>query len=195
MPQLTRQDLWSLESYSDKRNDFRRKVMAHKKNRRVSIGEHCRLYFEDQLTIQYQIQEMLRIEKIFEAKGIQEELDAYNPLIPTGSNLKATFMIEYDDPEERQRALEQLIGIETKIAINVEDFDPVYPFADEDLERENDHKTSAVHFLRFEFPDAVKSAILNGSDIKIGLDHPHYQVTPYALNQQVRDTLAKDLKS
>lgn len=193
MSNLTRKDLWSLESYSEKRNEFRRKVLAHKKNRRVELGEHCRLYFEDRLTIQYQVQEMLRIEKIFEAAGIQEELDAYNPLIPDGSNLKATFMIEYDDPEQRQRELGKLIGIERQITLQVDSFEPIQPYADEDLERENEHKTSAVHFLRFELPEPVKSAILKGSDIKIGVKHAHYQVEANAVRPVVRDTLAKDL--
>lgn len=195
MSALTRKDLWSLESYSEKRNDFRKKVLAHKKNRRASLGKHCRLYFEDRLTIQYQIQEMLRIEKIFEPAGIQEELDAYNPLIPDGSNLKATFMIEYDDPEERQRELIKLKGIEKQIFIQVDDFDTVRPIADEDIERENEEKTSAVHFLRFEFPKPVITAILNGSGIKIGADHPHYDLKATAVSPEVRDTLAKDLTS
>ena len=144
---LSRDDRYSLEKYSEVRPDFRAKVMAHKKNRQVRIGEHAALYFEDRLTMQYQIQEMLRVERIFESAGIQDELDAYNPLIPDGSNLKATFMMEYDDIEERRQMLAKLIGVEDKVWVKVDGFDPVYAIADEDLERESEEKTSSSHPL------------------------------------------------
>src|SRR5210317_489951 len=157
--QLSRADLWSLEEYAERRPTFRAEVMAHKKTRQVPLGDHARLYFEDNLTIKYQIQEMLRIEKVFEAQGIHEELDAYNPLIPDGHNWKATFMIEYDDPEERAVRLAELIGIEDKVWMQVEDCDKIYPIADEDISRENEVKTSSVHFLRFELSPVMMAAI------------------------------------
>ena len=151
MPALSRSDLWSLEEYAERRKMFRAQVMKHKKNRQLPLGDNARLYFEDAMTIKYQIQEMLRIEKVFEAAGINEELEAYNPLIPDGHNWKATLMIEYDDPEERAVQLSRMIGIEDKVWLRVADCDKVYPIADEDLERDNEQKTSSVHFLRFEF--------------------------------------------
>ncbi len=194
MNKLSRDDLWSLESYSDRRNEFRAEVMRHKKNRQVALGDNARLYFEDRKTIQYQIQEMLRIERVFDAAGIQEELDAYNPLIPDGPNLKATFMLEYDNPDERRQQLSQLIDIEKTVYILVDDSAPVYPIADEDLKREDGSKTSAVHFLRFELPNQVRAAIKNGSDIKIGVDHPNYTLTATAIALNVRDALAVDLQ-
>ncbi|HHO69252.1 MAG TPA: DUF3501 family protein, partial [Gammaproteobacteria bacterium] len=150
MQKLQRSDLFSLEKYAEVRDDFRQKVIAHKKNRRVPLGPMAALYFEDRLTMQYQVQEMLRIERIFEAAGIQEELDAYNPLIPDGSNWKATFMVEIADEAERRRRLAELIGIEDKVWVRVEGFDPVFAIADEDLERDTEDKTSSVHFMRFE---------------------------------------------
>ena len=150
MPALSRADLWSLEEYAEVRPTFRQEVMSHKKSRQLPLGEHARLYFEDALTIKYQIQEMLRIEKVFEASGINEELESYNPLIPDGHNWKATFMVEYPDPQERATRLAELIGIEDKVWMQVEDCDRVYPIADEDISRENEVKTSSVHFLRFE---------------------------------------------
>ncbi len=145
---LSRADLWSLEEYAEERPTFRAKVMQHKKSRHLALGEHARLYFEDELTIRYQIQEMLRIEKIFEAEGITEELDAYNPLIPDGHNWKATFMIEYEDPDERDQALAKMVGIEDKVWLQVEGCEKVFAIADEDLERSTPDKTSAVHFMR-----------------------------------------------
>ena len=155
MPALSRADLWTLEEYAERRPTFRQEVMAHKKNRQLALGENARLYFEDALTIKYQIQEMLRIEKVFEAAGINEELEAYNPLIPDGHNWKATFMVEYADPAERAQRLAQLIGIESKVWLQVDGCDRVYPIADEDLERANESKTSSVHFLRFELTQGM----------------------------------------
>ncbi|OGI58769.1 MAG: hypothetical protein A2V58_08325, partial [Candidatus Muproteobacteria bacterium RBG_19FT_COMBO_61_10] len=174
MQKLTRDKLYTLEKYAEVRNDFRAKVIAHKKNRQVHIGPHASLYFEDFLTMQYQVQEMLRAEKIFEAEGIAEELAAYNPLIPDGSNWKATFMLEYSDENERRAALARMQGIEDKVWVRVAGFDPVWAIADEDMERDNEEKTSAVHFLRFELtPDMIKAA-KNGAAIGMGIDHPAY---------------------
>jgi hypothetical protein len=149
---LSRDDLYSLEQYAEARPAFREKVLAHKKNRRLDLGTNAALYFEDRLTMQYQVQEMLRIEKIFEADGIREELDAYNPLIPDGSNWKATFMVEFPEVEERKAMLAKLVGIEDRVYVQVADFGRVHPIADEDLDRDTEEKTSAVHFLRFELP-------------------------------------------
>ena len=159
MPQIAKDSLMTLEAYAKRRKDFRAKVIEHKKVRTVHVGEHITLQFEDELTIRYQVQEMLRIERIFEEGGIQEELDAYNPLIPDGSNLKATMMIEYPDPAERQRMLAKLKGVEDRAWIQVEGCDRVYAIADEDLERENADKTSSVHFLRFELSDEMRKAL------------------------------------
>ena len=170
MPKLTRQDLYSLEQYAEVRADFRRRVIAHKKNRRLALDEHITLYFEDALTVQYQIQEMLRIERIFEAAGIQEELDVYGALIPDGSNWKATFMIEYADEAERKQALARLIGIEETVWIQVEGFDPVFAIANEDLDRSAPDKTASVHFLRFELTPAMRQAALNGALLHAGID-------------------------
>jgi hypothetical protein len=192
MSKLSRNDLYSLEEYARIRPEFRARVMEHKKNRRVMIGEHAALYFEDSLTMQYQIQEMLRIEKIFEADGIQEELDAYNPLIPDGSNWKATFMVEYDDVEERKRELARLIGIERSLYVEVDGFDRVRPIANEDLERETEDKTSSVHFVRFELGDEVVAAIKRGAAVRIGTDHPHYTYAT-TLSDAVKAALAGDL--
>jgi len=194
MPALSRADLWSLEEYAERRPTFRQEVMAHKKNRQVALGEHARLYFEDALTIKYQIQEMLRIEKVFEAAGINEELEAYNPLIPDGHNWKATFMVEYADPGERARRLAELIGIEDKVWLQVQDCERVYPIADEDLERANETKTSSVHFLRFELTPAMIAAVKQGADILAGIDHPAYALEPVRLEPAVRDSLAGDLQ-
>jgi hypothetical protein len=190
---LSRADLWSLEEYSELRPTFRSKVMAHKKHRQVTLGEHVRLYFEDALTIKYQIQEMLRIEKVFEAHGINEELDAYNPLIPDGHNWKATFMIEYEDPEERARQLSRMIGIEDKVWLQIEDCERVYPIADEDLSRDNEVKTSSVHFLRFELTPAMIAAAHQGACVSAGIDHPAYPIEAVDLTDVVRSSLTKDL--
>ena len=177
MQKLTVADLYSLEQYHKERAAIRARVLAHKRNRQVALGSLTTLYFEDRLTIQYQIQEMLRVERIFEAEAIEEELAAYNPLIPDGSNLKATFMIEVPDAEERRRVLVKLKGIEDCVYAEVAGQDRVYAKADEDLERSNDAKTSAVHFLRFEFSDAMRQALVGGAELKFGVDHPAYSHT------------------
>ncbi len=195
MPTLSRADLWSLEEYSELRPAFRAQVLAHKKTRQVSLGEHARLYFEDALTIRYQIQEMLRIEKVFEAYAISEELEAYLPLIPDGHNWKATFMIEYEEPEERARQLARMIGIEEKVWLQVADCDRIYPIADEDLERDNGLKTSSVHFLRFELTPVMIAAVRAGTAVSAGIDHPAYAVNALQLPTGVRDSLANDLKA
>ncbi len=174
MKALQRADLLSLEQYSEQRAQFRQQVMAHKKNRAVYLGEHLGLYFEDRLTMHYQIQEMLRAEKIFDAAGIEEELAAYNPLIPDGHNLKATLMIEYTEAAERQQMLGRLISIETRVWLQVAGFEKVRPVADEDLERADDSKTSALHFLRFEFTDDMIAAAQSGAGLMAGVDHPAY---------------------
>ncbi len=193
MAKLTRQDLFSLEKYAEIRADFRARVIAHKKNRRVPLGEHAALYFEDALTMQYQIQEMLRIEKIFEAAGIQDELDVYNPLIPDGRNWKATFMVEYADEDERRAALARLVGIEKDIWMRVEGFDPVFPIANEDLERSTEDKTASVHFMRFELTPEMVAAVKNGGEISAGVSHRNYQATLSPLPRAIRDSLAADL--
>jgi hypothetical protein len=195
MPKLTRSDLFSLEKYAEVRPKFRAEVMAHKKNRQVQIGPNATLYFEDRLTMQYQVQEMLRVERIFEAAGINEELEAYNPLIPDGSNWKATFMLEFPDIEERRAALQRLRGIETHAWVQVADFDRVRPIADEDLEREDATKTSSVHFLRFELTPEMVKAVKQGAAIVMGIDHPEYRYTVEALPDAVRESLAKDLSA
>jgi len=192
MGKLSRSDLFSLEQYAEKRADFRAQVMEHKKVRRVALGDHAALYFEDALTMQYQVQEMLRVERIFEADAIQEELDAYNPLIPDGSNWKATFMVEYSDVEERKAALAKLIGIERAVWIQVADFARVSPIANEDLERETEEKTSSVHFLRFELSPEMVAAVKGGAPVRMGIDHPEYQ-SEVQLSPEVRDSLAADL--
>lgn len=193
MRKLSHEDLYSLEDYAKLRPDFRAKVLAHKKNRSVHIGPHAILLFEDRTTIQYQIQEMLRIERIFEEDGILDELAAYNPLIPDGRNLKATFMLEYDEIEERRRALAELLGVEERVWVRARDLDKTWSIADEDLERTTDQKTSAVHFLRFEFAPATAEAIKGGSVISVGIDHDAYrhEVTP--VPDSIRRALAADL--
>lgn len=173
---LSRDDLMGLEIYAEKRQAFRAEVIAHKKNRQLALGANATLYFEDRMTIQYQIQEMLRVERVFERAGIEDELQAYNPLIPDGSNLKATFMLEYPDPAERAAALAQLIGIEDRVWMRAEGHARVFAIADEDLERENEVKTSAVHFLRFEFDDAMVNALKAGASFGAGIDHPNYGI-------------------
>ena len=193
MNKLTRDDLYTLEKYAEVRPEFRARVMAHKQNRRLPIGPNATPYFEDALTMHYQIQEMLRAERIFEAAGIQEELDAYNPLIPDGSNWKATFMMEYPDENERRQQLAKLIGIERHVWTQVADFARVTPIADEDLERETDEKTSSVHFLRFELTPEMVAAIKNGAPISIGIDHPAYAHAVEPIAQNIRDSLAGDL--
>jgi hypothetical protein len=194
MNKLSREDLFTLEKYAEVRPEFRARVMAHKKNRRLPIGPNATLYFEDTLTMHYQVQEMLRAERIFEASGIQEELDAYNPLIPDGSNWKATFMLEYPDETERQKQLQKLIGIERQIWAQVADFARITPVADEDLERESEDKTSSVHFLRFELTPEMVAAVKQGAAISMGIDHPSYSYAVEPIAQNVRDSLAEDLR-
>ena len=191
---LTRDGLYTLEHYAQVRTDFRARVMAHKKNRQVHIGPHATLYFEDLLTMHYQVQEMLRVERIFEAHGIDEELAAYNPLIPDGTNWKATFMIEYGDENERRIALAKMIGIEAKVWAQVQGLDKVRPLADEDLERSNDDKTSAVHFLRFELSPAMIAALKSGAAVSMGIDHPAYTHSVDPLPAAVRAALVADLE-
>ena len=193
MSKLTREDLMSLEEYDQARPEFRKQVMEHKKNRQVRLNDHAALYFEDRLTMQYQIQEMLRIEKIFDAAGIQEELDAYNPLIPDGSNWKATFMIEYPDVEERKRMLARLVGVEDKVWVRVGDLDKVYPVANEDLERSTPEKTSSVHFLRFELSPEMVDAAKQGAPIAVGVDHPELRVELPEIPASVARSLVNDL--
>lgn len=189
---LNKEDLLSLEQYSIERDAFRQRVMAHKKNRRLPIGEHLSLYFEDKLTMQYQIQEVLRAEKVFEADGIQEELDAYNPLIPDGSNWKVTLMVEYKDPAERAKALTQLIGIERLTWLQIEGFDKIYAIANEDLERETDAKTSAVHFLRYEVSDEMIAAAKQGAAINAGVEHENYSFEQRPVAENIRASLSSD---
>jgi len=192
MSKLTRDNLYSLEKYAAIRPDFRARVMAHKANRRLAIGPHAALYFEDALTMQYQVQEMLRLERIFEPEGIQEELDVYNPLIPDGNNWKATFMVEYEDEGERRTALARLIGIEKRVWVQAEGCDKVYPIANEDLERETEDKTAAVHFLRFDLTPEMVAAVKQGAAVHAGIDHPGYR-EEVEMPPQVRDSLADDL--
>lgn len=194
MPQIARNSLMTLEAYAKQRKEFRAKVIEHKKVRTVHVGDHVTLQFEDELTIRYQVQEMLRIERIFEEGGIQEELDAYNPLIPDGGNLKATMMIEYPDPAERQRMLAKLKGVEDRTWIQVEGCERVYAIADEDLERENADKTSSVHFLRFELGDEMRKALKYGVGIAVGIDHPEYRASVDAVAPEVRASLVSDLR-
>jgi len=193
MQKLAVSDLLSLERYSRERNDFRARVMAHKRNRQLNVGPNTMWLFEDRLTVQYQVQEMLRTERIFEAEGIVEELAAYNPLIPDGTNWKVTFLIEYPDAEIRRVQLERLKGIEDRCWVQVAGFDRVFAIADEDLERENDVKTSAVHFLRFELGEPMVAGLKGGATLSVGIDHPNYQhqISPAADN--VRAALIADL--
>ena len=193
MEKLTRDDLYKLEDYAGNRADIRARVLAHKKNRKVHIGPVATLYFEDRQTIQYQIQEMLRVERIFEAAAIQEELDAYNPLIPDGSNWKATFMIEEPDVEQRRELLARLIGIEDTVWVRVDGHDPIYAIADEDLERNTAEKTSSVHFMRFELDAGMVADLKAGASLGMGIDHRNYnyQIEPVAT--PVRAALLADL--
>ncbi|HBC58447.1 MAG TPA: DUF3501 domain-containing protein [Gammaproteobacteria bacterium] len=193
MKPLKRSDLFSLERYAETRSEFRQKVLVHKKSRQVAIGAHITLYFEDRLTIQYQIQEMLRTERIFEADAIQEELDAYNPLIPNGENLMATMMLEYSDVAERQAALEKLIGVEDKIWLQLGQNAKIFAIADEDLERENEQKTSAVHFLRFPLDDSSIHAFNNHEPLLFGCDHEHMLETVSVESEATYQSLLADL--
>jgi hypothetical protein len=193
MPAITRESLLSLEAYAKARGEFRAKVLAHKKPRTVHLGEHVTLLFEDELTIRYQIQEMLRIEKTFEEAGIADELEAYNPLVPDGSNFKATMLVEYEDVDERKRALARLKGIERRVYVQVEGCPRVYAIADEDLPRENDEKTAAVHFLRFELAPEMVAALKYGVGLAIGVDHPEYTAAIPAVDTVTRAALLADL--
>ena len=193
MQKLKRKDLYSLEEYTEMRDDYRKKIMAHKENRRLELGDNILLSFEDKLIMQYQIQEMLKAEKIFDAAGIEEELAVYNPLIPDGTNWKATMLIQYPDVEERQLQLSRLIGIEDMIWLQVEGFEKVYAIADEDLERDNAEKTSAVHFMRFELDNDMVTAVKSGADISAGVEHENYQQIVSPVTSNLRDSLASDL--
>jgi Protein of unknown function (DUF3501) len=193
MHPLTRADLYSLEDYDAARPEFRKQVMAHKRQRKLVLGPHMTLHFEDRLTIQYQVQEMLRVERIFKAQDIEEELDAYNPLIPDGSNWKATMMVEYADVEERKRALATLIGIEDRVWVRVDGLSPVYAIADEDLDRETDEKTSAVHFLRFDLSPEMALMAKEGAPVSVGVDHAGYSHVLDPVPEEVRASLASDL--
>ena len=192
MKLLSKKDLFGLEKYSQIRNEFRAKVMKHKENRRLAFNDHAVLYFEDALTMQYQVQEMLRIERIFEAEGIQQELDVYNTLIPEGANWKATFMIEYTDVQERKEALAKLIGVERSIWFKVEESEKIYAIANEDMDRETEDKTSAVHFMRFELTKDMITNIKVGLPIVFGIDHNLYK-TEIIVPPKVQRALIGDL--
>ena len=194
MDKLSRSDLYSLEQYAELRPSFRDKVMAHKRFRSVMLGEHVTLYFEDRLTMQYQVQEMLRVERIFEAEGIQEELDVYNPLIPDGCNWKATMMIEYSDVDERRVALARMAGIEHRVWVQVEGYERVWAIADEDLERSNDTKTSSVHFMRFELTPEMAVSARGGAGIAMGVDHEAYAYSVQTLAPETYAALIEDLE-
>jgi hypothetical protein len=193
MQALTREALYSLEQYAAVRPAFRARVMAHKRDRTLAIGPHATLYFEDRLTMQYQVQEMLRIERVFEPDGIEDELATYNPLVPDGANWKATFMIEYGDIEERREALARMVGIESRTWVQVAGFARVYAIADEDLERATEDKTSSVHFLRFELAPAMVAAVKWGAAISVGISHDAYAYQVDVVPENVRRALATDL--
>ena len=193
MQKLTRDDLYSLEQYSSVRDEFREGVIAHKRHRRLALGTNAALYFEDRMTMQYQVQEMLRIERIFETDGINDELEAYNPLIPDGCNWKATFMVEFPEEEERRAMLAQLVGIEDRVYVQVGDLERSYAIADEDLERADETKTSAVHFLRFELAPDMVAALKEGTHLAAGIDHDSYQVEISPVSENIRLSLLGDL--
>ena len=193
MKKLDRNDLFSLEKYSEIRNDFRLNVINHKKNRRLPIGPNVTLYFEDYLIMHYQVQEMLRAERIFESGGIREELEVYNELIPDGDNWKATFMIEFPDEDERRLALKEMLGIEDKVWLKIDGFNEIFPISDEDLERENKNKTSAVHFLRFQLNREMIGALKLGSQLSAGVDHPAYSYVINPIPDNIRKSLILDL--
>ena len=193
MAKLKREDLWSLEEYSEKRADFKKQVLELKKDRKVALGENATLYFENEKTIRYQIQEMLRIEKVFEVEGINDELEAYNPLIPDGSNWKATFMIEYGDAEERAKVLARLGGVEDKVWVQVEGFDKSFAIANEDMERSTDEKTSAVHFMRFELTADMSKAVKENKDISMGIDYDGFDQLVSPIAESSRASLMNDI--
>ena len=192
MEKLKHSDLYTLEEYDRKRNEIRAQVMQHKKSRVLHLGDHLSLYFEDRKTMFYQVQEILRVEKIYRADDITQELAAYNPLIPDGTNWKATMMIEYKDPKERSIWLQKLIGIERKLYLQIDDLEKVYPIANEDLIRETPDKTSAVHFLRFELSPEMCKAVKNGANVSCRVEHPNYKAT-FTINPETHATLANDL--
>ncbi|MES2129871.1 MAG: DUF3501 family protein [Pseudomonadota bacterium] len=191
---ISRDSLLTLEAYAKARPAMRAEVIEHKKRRQVALGNHVTLLFEDEITLRYQVQEMLRIEKIFEEEGIQAELDVYNALCPEGSNFKATMLIEYKNEAERRAALRKLIGIEDRLFIEVEGQGRVYAIADEDLDRENEEKTSAVHFVRFELTPPMKAALLGGAQMMVGCDHPNYPAHVEELPQETLVALLTDLR-
>jgi uncharacterized protein DUF3501 len=192
MPQIARESLLSLEAYARSRGEFRARAIDHKRRRTVHVGEHLTLLFEDELTVRYQIQEMLRIERIFEEESIRSELEAYNPLVPDGSNWKATLLLEYPDPKERRARLAELKGIEQCTWVQVAGCERVYAIADEDLDRENEEKTSSVHFLRFELSSEMVGALRRGAELTMGADHPHYQAS-VRVGPETRRSLTEDL--
>ena len=191
---LTKESLWGLEEYSDRREQFRQEVLEYKKVRRIQLGEHLYLMFEDETTIKYQIQEMLRIEKIFDSSGIQDELDAYNPLIPDGDNLKCTMLIQYEDPEERKEWLSKLVGVEDKVWLQIGDNEKVFPIADEDIERTREEKTSSVHFLRYQLSAEQIAALETGAPLRAGVEHHAYSCDDITVQDDVRRSLLGDLK-
>ena len=191
---LTKESLWGLEEYSDRREQFRQEVLEYKKVRRIQLGEHLYLLFEDETTIKYQIQEMLRIEKIFDSSGIQDELDAYNPLIPDGDNLKCTMLIQYEDPEERKEWLSKLVGVEDKVWLQIGDNEKVFPIADEDIERTREEKTSSVHFLRYQLSAEQIAALETGAPLRAGVEHHAYSCDDITVQDDVRRSLLGDLK-
>lgn len=193
MEKISRDEIWSLEDYDKKRPEFRKKVMAHKKKRKLPVGPNAMLFFEDKLTMQYQIQEMLRAEKIFQEEGIQDELGTYNPMIPDGRNWKVTFMMEYPDPDIRREELKKLVGIEDKTWVQVDGHEKVYPIADEDLERSDEEKTSSVHFMRFELTDAMAEDLKKGARLAAGIEHENYNHTVEEVPAETRDSLVEDL--
>jgi hypothetical protein len=190
---ITPDSLMTLEAYAKVRQEFRAQMIAHKKNRKVHLGEHVTLMFEDELTVRYQIQEMLRVEKIFEEAGILDELEAYGVLVPDGGNWKATMMIEFSDPVERAARLKELIGIADRVYVKVDNYDPVYAIADEDLDRDTEEKTASVHFLRFELARDLVAALRDGAPLSMGIDHPGYAVPAMPVIAGVRDSLVSDL--
>lgn len=192
MNAISASSLLTLEAYSKQRKDFRNRVLSHKKNRIAHLGPHLTLIFEDEMTVRYQIQEMLRIEKTFDEQGIRDELDAYNPLVPDGTNLKATMMLEYEDPQQRARELARLVGVELRVYVQVEGFAPCYAIADEDLARENEQKTSSVHFLRFELAAAAIAAFRGGRSVAIGVDHANYRARVDEIAPEVQGSLSRD---
>jgi hypothetical protein len=193
MARITAESLMSLEQYAKRRREYRERVLAHKKPRTVHLGDHITLVFEDELTMRYQIQEMLRVERIFEEDGIRDEIEAYNPLVPDGSNWKATMLIEYPDLGERREALARMIGIEDRVWVQIGAEPRVFAIADEDLDRENDVKTSAVHFLRFELSSAMKAALFAGAGLAIGVDHPSYRQVIGRVEEATQRSLIGDL--